>query len=248
MIFTKRGHSMLHMIRSRYINTFILVTSLTCFTLATLSPNYLYCDIFHEAIFYNDLAKAVKKLTKTNDPNKSISALFHLKKLIENAYGMKINMEGCLSDAQKQAMSSGFELSKEEMHVLSKLLKIKKLKLLYKSEFMNGTMSSDECDFFLYDLAEKAKDTCQNMSGNIVVGISCLLGAFFLRYVPLPDAKVLSDGLMITGLTYLGNEMVDRHNKEYEEHKEKEQHQKNNDNKKFYPSDNDDIIFAKISE
>lgn len=233
---------MLDFLRRRYINTVILATTLASFTIAPLTTISALPTV-QEVIFYNDLAKAVKKLTKSRQPKKSVSALFHLKKLIENGYGVKINVEGCLMEAQKHAKNNGLELSNDEMQGMAKLLKIKKLKWLNKAEFMSDEITKDDLEFLLNDLLDKASDTYHNMSGNIVMGVSCILGAFFLRYVPIPGAKVLSDALMITGLTYLGNELVERHDKECEEHKAAEQ---NKNKQKYYPPAQDDIIFVYV--
>lgn len=231
---------MLNFLRRRHINALVLAASLASFTLAMLSPASICAVTVQEAIFYNDLAKAVKKLKKASEPKKAISAVVHLKNLIQNAYGIKIDVEGCLVESQKRASHNGINISNEEMKGMAKLLKLKKLKWLNKAEFMSEEIESSELDFLLNDLANKADDTYHNMSGNIVVGISCLLGALFLRYVPLPGAKVLSDGLMITGLTYLGNELVDRHDKECEEHKAAEQ----NKNNQYYPPEGQHTVFT----
>lgn len=177
---------MLSFLYSKYINNFIFFAFCACFILSDFSLASTEPTTVHEAIFYNDLAKAAKKLQSSSRSKKSIKALLHLKKLIEEAYETKINVECCLLGVQRYASHYGFEISQEELLSFSKLLKIKKFNWLPAPELK---------DNFYPEISKSS-----------VMGMSCLLGVFFLRYVPLCEVKVLSDDLTIAAIGHFEKE------------------------------------------
>ncbi len=200
-------------------NNCVLCTVASAFVVSTITPLPSYAAKPNININFNDIAfiarienliEKAKKYKGKMEDGKLLDVMIDIKQEVENYTGKRIDLDACFAQVEKDAKKSGVKINSDQIKYIKKKIYKADKKVKHKANFLfqcnidsiNFDQDSCDLDFEIYYLSKSKhkdeKEVCVPI--RLSIGITCLLGGYFLSFIPHPLCQAGSKCLMAIGL------------------------------------------------
>ena len=206
----------------------VLGTILCAFSFSSIAPIHAFefpiqIDVVDDALAMSRIEKLVskiKKTKKTQDVEACMKYLFELKDELQDFGGIKISIDQCINDAQKQLKSNGIIVSKKEWKLYKSMLNKKSKKSKHQKTCTTIGLSLDQADALFSSMKSNYEDDEEieiELPVRVSYGITITLCGIFLCCLRNPYCVNAGKYLIATGVGMLGDYYVDRKEEDYNE-------------------------------